>query len=186
MAESKDNYVTKGLVGTIGKTLTYRQRAGKTFVSKFPRPTTIPPTQKLRSVRANFADCIAYAKAAINDPILKAKYQAEAVGGQTAFNVATSDALNRPELINIKKNIHQESPAAGIIAPSKDDLKEATIAVSIHRSTGELLEQGNASVQPGTNDWIFRPANAIPAGSMISLVTWDLPKNGLSLSIVLT
>jgi hypothetical protein len=186
MAESKDNYVTKGLKGTIGKTHTYRQRAGRTFVSKYRRPTSVPPTQKLRTVRANFADCIAYAKAAINDPILKAKYQAEAVDGQTAFNVATSDALQHPELIQIKKTSHQESPAAGIIVPSKDDFKEATITVSVHQATGELLEQGNAAIEPGTNDWIYRPANAIPAGSRISLVTKDLPENGLSFSILLT
>ena len=186
MAESTDNYVTKGLKGTIGKKNTYRQRGGKTFVSDYPRPTSVPPTQKLRSVRANFADCIAYAKAAINDPILKAKYQAEAKGGQTAFNVATSDALNHPELINIIKSSHQESPETEIITSSTDDIKEATITVSIHQATGELLEQGNASVQPGTNDWIYRPANPIPAGSRISLASRDLPKNGLSLSIILS
>ena len=101
MAISKDNYVIMGLSGTVGQLLTFRQRGRKTIVQKFRRATNIPPTKKLQSVRMNFASCIAYAKAAINDPAIKALYQASAKDGQTAFNVATSDALNPPEVRNI-------------------------------------------------------------------------------------
>jgi hypothetical protein len=174
MAESKDNYVIKGLSGNVGKLLTFRQRAGKTVISKFPRPSSIPPTDKLRSNRANFATCIAYAKAAIKDPAVKAKYQAAAVGGQTAFNVATSDALNRLSLTEIEQAIK--------------NFKKTTVTISIQQATGELLEQGTASLKPGTTDWLYKrtKANPMPAGSRVTVTATDLPETGAPISIVLT
>ena len=174
MAVSKDNYVMKGLRGTVGNLLTFRQRAGETVVSKFLRPSTIPPTQKLRSTRANFAACIAYAKAAMKDPAVKAKYQAAAVGGQTAFNVATSDALNRLTQAEIEQAIKS--------------FKKTIVTVSIQEATGELLEQGTASLKPGTTNWLYKrtKANPMPAGSRVTVTATDLPETGAPISIVLT
>ena len=134
MAISEDNIVVAGITGTVGHLLTFKKRAGKTVVAKYLRPTTVPPTERLQSVRKNFASCIAYAKTAIKDPVIKALYQAAAKGGQTAFNVATSDALNPPELHNILVDRYQGNPGDLIIVDATDDFKVASVKVSIQLS----------------------------------------------------
>ena len=95
----------------------------------------------------NFASCIAYAKKAIKNSELKAAYQAAAKDGQTAFNVATSDALNPPEITTILTDNYQGSTGDNIVIQATDDFKVEAVLVSIHLATGELLEQGNASLQ---------------------------------------
>ena len=54
------------------------------------------PTEKLWGVRSRFAVATAYANSVIKDPALKAQYQAAAIGGKRAFNLAMADFLNRP------------------------------------------------------------------------------------------
>ncbi len=187
MAISKDNIVIMGLSGTIGQMLTFRQRRGKTIVQKFRKPTVIPPTEKLQSVRVNFASCIAYAKTAIKNPVFKAAYQAAVKDGQTAFNVATSDALNPPILTNINTVGYHGIPGDDINVGATDDFKVTAVTVSIHLATGELLEQGNASLQPDTIDWFYKTTkkNPILTGSRITVTAMDLPGNSTSLSIIM-
>ena len=155
MAISEDNYVIKGMSGTVGQLFTFRQRMGKTVIQKFRRTPTIRPTEKLQSVRMNFASCIAYAKKAIKNSELKAAYQAAAKDGQTAFNVATSDALNPPEIKTILTDNYHGSPGDTIIIQATDNFKVDQVVVSIHLATGDLFEQGNASLQHDTADWLY-------------------------------
>lgn len=188
MAVSEDNILVTGFRGTIGNLLTFRQRAGKTVISKYIRPTTIPPTERLKSVRKNFASCIAYAKKAIQDPRIKALYQAAAKGGQTAFNVATSDALNPPELTNILVDDYQGNPGDQIVVLANDDFKVASVLVFIYSATGELLEQGSAMLSADLTKWIYLATTRNPTlpGSTISAVASDLPGNDASLSVILS
>jgi hypothetical protein len=187
MAESNENPLTDGLSGSIGRELTYRQRAGKTIVSKFPRPTIVPPTHKLRSVRTKFASCIAYAKAAIKEPTIKALYQAASKGGQTAFNVATSDALNAPQVTGIQTDSYHGNPGDQIIVQATDDFKVADVRVSIQTKTGRTLEKGIAVLKPDTMDWLYKATkpNPKPRGSVIEAVVTDLPGNCTSFRTIL-
>jgi hypothetical protein len=184
MAESKENIITRGLSGTIARMLTFRQRAGKTIVSKFLRPTIIPPSERLVSVRAKFASSIAYAKMAIKNPAIKALYQVAATGGQTAFNRATADALHVPKLTNIHLGSYHGDPGDGIIIEATDDFKVTGVTVSIQQASGDLIEQGNAIMQENTTDWIYTALklNTVLAGSKITAVAMDLPGNRTSFS----
>jgi hypothetical protein len=188
MAISEDNIVVAGFTGTVGHLLTFKNRAGKTVVAKYLLPTTIPPTERLKSVRKNFASCIAYAKTAIKNPAIKALYQAAAKGGQTAFNVATSDALNPPKLNNIFIDNYHGNPGESITILATDDFKVASVLLSIHLPNGELLEQGEASLPADSAEWIYMSAqpNPAPAGSTITAVATDLPGNTASLDITLS
>jgi hypothetical protein len=176
MATVKDNYVVQGTAGAVGELLVFRQRGGKTFISKFPRPSSVPPTDKLKSVRAGFASCIAYAKTVVKDPVKKALYQSQVVGGQTAFNKATSDALNPPQIKNIR--IDQN---AFIIVEAVDDFMVAGVSVSIHDLSGDLIEEGKAEFMENGFDWHYT-IREIPltAGSKITAEAVDLPGNRVS------
>ncbi len=179
MSTVKDNYVVKGTAGAVGDLLVFRQRGGKTFISKFPRPSSVPPTEKLKSVRAAFATCIAYAKKAVKDPVKKALYQSKVVGGQTAFNKATSDALNPPQINNIR--IDQN---AFIIVEAVDDFMVAGVTISIHDISGNLIEEGKAELMENGFDWHYT-VQRIPmtVGSRIVAEAVDLPGNRVSQSI---
>jgi hypothetical protein len=179
MATVKDNYVVQGTAGAVGELLVFRQRGGKTFISKFPRPSSVPPTDKLKSVRAGFASCIAYAKKVVKDPVKKALYQSKVVGGQTAFNKATSDALNPPKINNIR--IDQNTL---IIVEAVDDFMVAGVTISIHDLSGNLIEEGNAELIENGSDWHYT-IQKIPltTGSKVTAEAVDLPGNRVSYSI---
>jgi hypothetical protein len=187
MAVSNENILTRGLSGSIGRMITFRQRAGQTITSKFRRPTTVPATEGLIEVRTVFASAIAYAKAVVQDPVIKALYQAAVKGGQTAFNVATSDALNSPRVTNILTDSYHGNPGNAIIVLATDDFKVVDVTVSVEEATGGLLEQGNAVLQPGGSDWLYKATmvNQMPADSKITAVAMDLPGNSTAFSIKL-
>jgi hypothetical protein len=188
MAISEDNIVVAGFTGTVGHLLTFKKRAGKTVIAKYLMRSTVPPTQRLQSVRKNFASCIAYAKKAIKNPEIKSLYQAAAKGGQTAFNVATSDALNPPTLNNILLDNYHGNPGESITILATDDFKVVSVSISIHLPTGELLEQGEAILPADSAEWIYMTSksNPTPAGSTITAVATDLPGNTVSLNITLS
>ncbi len=187
MAEAKDNIMTKGFSGTVARLLTFRQRAGKTVVGKLRRPSSAPATDKMLAVREKFTSSIAYAKAAIKDPAIKALYQAAAIGGQSAYNVAVADAFNAPKITGIDTTGYHGAAGDAITVKATDDFKVAAVKVSIFNAAGDLLEQGNAVMQITEVDWLYAAtkANAAPAGSKITAVATDLPGNSTSSSVTL-
>lgn len=75
MAQSKNNPLTLGLSGKLGNMLIFSQRYGKTIVS-------VPPTYKpeksenQKAQRQKFRAAMAYAKAVLQNPEIKAIYTA--------------------------------------------------------------------------------------------------------------
>ncbi len=187
MAEAKDNIVTKGFSGTIDRTLTFRQRAGKTFVGKLRRASSLAASEKMLAVRAKFATSIDYATKAIKVAETKALYQAGAKAGQSAFNVAVADAFNAPEIGDISTTGYHGAVGDEITVRATDDFKVAAVTVSIHNAAGDLLEQGAAVMQESTIDWLYKAtaANTAVAGSKITAVASDLPGNNTSKEVTL-
>lgn len=179
MAQSKDNLVTQGLSGTIGRMLTFRLRAGKTIVSKLTRGSSLPPTPGQLEVRSKFTQAIAYAKVAIKDPVIKAAYAAVAKPGQTAFNMACSDAFNPPTVESINLEGYNGLLGDIITIRATDVFKVTQVKVAIHNAAGDLLEQGDAEMQATGDDWLYTTTqvNDVPEGSTISVTALDLPGN---------
>src|SRR5437763_665380 len=68
MAISKENYVTQGLKGAVGKKFVFRQVDGKTVVSQFPDRSHVKFSKKQSTFQEIFALASAYASDVINDP----------------------------------------------------------------------------------------------------------------------
>jgi hypothetical protein len=187
MASVKDNVMTRGFSGTIARLLTFRQKAGKTIVSKLRRPVTGEPSEKAAAVRARFALSIKYAKTAIKNPATKALYKAMASDGQTAFNLAMADAFIAPTVESIDATGYHGVVGDPLTIRATDNFKVAGVTVSIHNAAGELVERGNAIVQEDTVDWLYKATqvNAAIAGSKITAVATDLPGNSTSLDEIL-
>jgi hypothetical protein len=71
-------------------------------VSKYQKAPAIAPTEKKRASQKKFANASAFARRAVQDPVLKALYQTAIKGGQRAFNIAVIDALHAPVVENIQ------------------------------------------------------------------------------------
>jgi hypothetical protein len=187
MAQNHENILTRGLSGTIGRMLTFRQKAGKTVVSKLRRATPASDNEKSVAVRTKFAASVDYAKKAIKDDATKAMYQAKAIAGQSAFNVATADAFNPPSVDSINTSNYHGAVGDEIVIRAEDDFKVASVKVSIESAAGALLEQGDAVMQVNTIDWSYKATQANPAlaGVKITAVASDLPGNNTTLSVTL-
>lgn len=99
MARSDNNTILKGATGTFGD-MVFRQRNGKTVICK--RPKAYPPkTPTQVANQERFAKANAFAKEAIADPVRKAEYQKRAANGQSAYNVAFSDAFSGAEISEV-------------------------------------------------------------------------------------
>jgi hypothetical protein len=184
MAQSNDNVLTAGLRGSIGGQLVFRNKAGKTVVSKSPKlnPGYVP-TPEQQVIRDKFTEAIRYAKAAIADATLKAGYTAKANPGQSAYNVAFQDAYNPPELSQLRIDSYNGQPQDVIRVKAVDNFKVATVEVFISKPDGSLLERGLAALEPNGSDWKYlcTQQNATLPGTVVKIVATDLAGNAAEL-----
>jgi hypothetical protein len=187
VAQSIDNIVTKGFFGSLDKTLTFRQRAGFTIISKKRRGSSSAPSDPMLAVRAKFLTAISYARKAIKNAVTKALYKSGATGMQSAFNVATADAYNPPVVKSIAADKYHGVVGDPITIEATDDFKVNSVLLAIHDAAGNLIEQGVAVLQTETADWLYTAtvANAAPAGCKVSATATDLPGNTGSLEVTL-
>ncbi len=187
MAQAINNIITQGFSGTLGKTITFRQRAGKTIVGKVRRKNSGLPSEKTLAVRARFAASIAYARIAIKDPTTKALYKAATGPDQSASNLAFRDAFVPPKVENIDASAYHGAVGDTLTIRATDDFKVVGVTVLIHDSAGALIEQGPATVFANGADWVYSStqSNATVAGSKITALAKDLPGNSGSMEITL-
>jgi hypothetical protein len=91
MAISKDNYVTNGLKGAVGKEFVFKQFNGKTIVAKYPDRSQVKYNKKQTKFQKIFAEATAYASDIINDPVKRAAYKLGP--GKSVFHAAISNYM---------------------------------------------------------------------------------------------
>ncbi|MBS1579257.1 MAG: hypothetical protein JST29_06415 [Bacteroidetes bacterium] len=177
MAESKNNVVTHGMSGKIDL-LVFRQRNGKTIVSKAPSEKAASTPQQLQ-VQQKFQQAVIYAKAALADAATKAAYEAEAKNGQAAYNVAIADFFNAPNIQEIDVSNYTGQIGSKIRIAVTDDFKVATVHVNIQNGDGSLVEEGNAIADINGLDWHYTATvlNNSLAGDKITVTATDAPKH---------
>ena len=180
MAKSKDNIVTHGLSGKVGNMLVFRQRAGKTIVGKVPVRKGIQPSDKQIAVLEKFQDGVIYAKSAIADPVTKAKYQACAVDGQTAYNLALADYCVAPEIKSIDVSNYNGGIGDTIIVKATDNFMVKGVKLSIQKLDGTMIEEGDAlQDEQKVIEWVYTATvtNATPGNIKVVAQAHDLPGN---------
>jgi hypothetical protein len=187
MAQNQENLLLRGTSGTIANMITYRQRAGKTIVSKKRGKSSVPATETQLGIQEQFKKAVAWAKGAIKDPVVKAMYQAKAALGQSAFNVATVDAYNPPKVESIQTAGYHGAAGDTITVKATDDFAITGLKVSIANAAGDPIESGDAVMQINGTDWLYTAAkaNAALAGSKITAVATDGPGNSTAFSVTL-
>lgn len=189
MAKS-EAMVWKAASGTVGKELTItRKKSGNVQIGKHRRSSSVDPTEKQLEVQQKFKLGAVYAKAAMNNPELKAQYQA-AVNikkDHSAYNLALRDAYKAPEIKDVTTADYTGAIGSTITVRAIDDFKVASVKVSITNAAGVLIEQGDAVLQDNGLDWLYTATvanDAVQAGT-ITVSAKDLPANETVKEIVL-
>lgn len=170
--------------GMFGKQVVFKTRAGKPYVAAPPEvDENRVPTAGQVANNDKFRRNSRYAKAAIADAGTKAGYLAAAKRGQSAYNVAFQDAAYAPKVDGIITQGYRGQAGDIIVVQASDDFKVAAVKVAIESPTGELLEHGNAVLEPNGLNWVFTPTmeNEQATGSKITATAYDLPGNEGSL-----
>lgn len=179
MAKSKNNVVTYGLSGKVGDLLIFRQRDGKTIVSKIPEQQKTV-SEKQAQQRKRFQQATIYAKIAIAESQTKDLYSAAAKKkqGLTAYNIAVADFFNAPDIETVDLSAYTGAAGDEIRIIVTDDFAVKSVHVQISNSDGSLVEEGEA-VNSAGNLWIYTAAqnNENLDGDKIVITASDLPGN---------
>jgi hypothetical protein len=177
MAKQKGNVVTHGLSGKIGDLLVFRQRDGKTIVSKMPEQSKTV-SEKQREQRKRFQQAVIYAKSAFASPETAALYAETAKKGKNPFSVAVADFFNAPDIYTVDLSDYTGAPGDEIRIVASDDFAVKSVHVRIVNADGSPVEEGDAT--HGTGDlWIYTAVqnNENPVGDKIVITASDLPGN---------
>lgn len=189
MAKINKNLLVREARGHMGKQFVYRKHGKNTLMTRMPDfNENLVPTDKQLVVQELFAEAAAYAKGAISDPELKNEYRKKAKPGRTAYNIAFRDYLKAPVVHHVNPEQYTGTVGSTIVISAKDDFRVAEVTVSIYLPSGELLEKGNAILNPiNRGKWTYtaaQPNNSL-LGSVIIATAVDLPGNKGTLEITL-
>jgi thiol:disulfide interchange protein len=178
MAESKNNVVTHGMSGKIDL-LVFRQKNGKTFVSKSPKEKKGNLSTAQQQVQQKFQQAVIYAKTVLADASAKTAYEEKADIGQTAYNVAIADFFNAPDIREIDVSNYTGQIGSKIVVKVTDDFKVASVHVQINNNDSSLVEEGEAIAAANGLDWVYTTTtlNASLSGDKITVTASDLPGN---------
>jgi hypothetical protein len=178
MAKSNHNVIVHGLSGKVGDLVVFRQRFGKTLVSKIPSKSG-KLSDAQQAVREKFQKAVEWAKSAVADPDLKALYSFRANGGLTAFNLAIGDFFLAPEISEIITSGYRGTAGDKVEVKATDDTKVMEVNVIIETGSGSLVEQGLAMQQSDTENWLYTASQSNPflTGTKITVIAKDLPGN---------
>ena len=171
MAIVKDNLLLRLIRGSLGDQLTIYERNGQIIMAAKRGPSKKKPTQKQLEARRKMRVAAAYAQEMLQDPALKAAYQAKAGPGQNAYNMAVRDAFLSPEVQNIR--FEGENT---VVVEATDDFRVAAVQVKVVDADGVLLESGRAVLDRSGLKWNYH-ANALPPGGRVIAIAEDLPGN---------
>jgi hypothetical protein len=186
MARQSNNHVMKGTRGMFGKQIVFKVRKGKQVLAAPPNVDEDRiPTPNQQSAQDRFKFSSEYANEAIKDADLKADYQKVAGKRQSAQNMAFKDAYNPPEVMEIITKGYTGAVGNIIVVHAEDDFKVSEVYVSIHDSSGKLIEKGKAISNKHRVVWVYTVTTSNPniEGCKIVATAFDLPKNDDTLEV---
>jgi hypothetical protein len=160
MARSKNNLLTKGLSGMVGKQIVFRTWNGKTFISVAPKkPKKQSPIQKEN--RSKFKRATIYAKNMMKDPVKKAEYReiAKKLQLPNAYTAAITDYMRNPQIEELDLTSYSGNADEEIkVTVRKKGFEVQEVEVIVVDQNGEAMEEGKAS-KGLANEWIYKTSS---------------------------
>jgi hypothetical protein len=172
-----------------GKRMVVRKRGNKIFLAKAPTiDKNRVPTLNQQEHLNRFSAAAAYAKAAMADPELEELYRKKATVERPKYICAVRDYMRPPKVNRIDTVAYNRNPGSTILIKAIDDFCVKEVKVSILNAAGDLVEEGNALVDPINRfKWIYTATQEIEViqGCKIRATAEDLPGNRAELEITL-
>ena len=187
MAILNNSIIASQLSGLLGEEVVFRQWDGQTIVAKAPKARTKPYSPEELQRQENFALANKYAREILKDEQMKAGYTAALRPRQHAINRAVQDFMISPEVKNIDASRYTGMAGSSVSVRAIDDFRVISVKVEIFTASDTLLEQGSATVQENSFDWIYAATqtNSTLAGTKIRATATDNPGNEGTLEITL-
>lgn len=180
MSKIKNNPLLKGASGMLGNVIVYREVRGNVIMANRPKKSGVPTVHQ-EAAKSKFLRAVQYAKKQLADPVARAEYEAGITERKSsAFAVALTDYLKPPKVGAIDGSRYNGAIGDVLSITAFDDFKVTSVQVTITGSTGGILEQGEAQLQPDTiDDWRYAAtvANAALPGTKIIVTVRDKPGN---------
>ena len=167
MAKVRDNPVTEGVSGKLGRNLVFRHmKDGRTIVATRPNYSNHKWTKDQGAHHSRFQQAAAYARdAARTNPLYSKLAEGTA---KNAYNIALSDWFHAPL-------IHEVTWEAGRIrVKATDNVQVANVRITVLDGQGQTLQQGEAA-QVNDAWWEFETTTS-PEGKII-VEAFDLAGN---------
>ena len=167
MARVKNNLITEGLSGRVGKRLVFRQlRDGSTVLCTAPDFSNRVFSEEQLTHQSRFQKASAYAKVAAKTQPLYVHVAEQT--GQPAYNIALSDWFHAPvirEITRLADRIHVDA---------RDNVLVTKVVITISGEQGQNLKQGEAVRIDGAG-WEYTAS--IPEEGTILVEAFDLAGN---------
>jgi hypothetical protein len=187
MAKIKGNHVMKNVRGMFGKQVVFKERLGTPYVAGPPDVNVNRIAKEEEAGNRNrFGEAVQFGKEAMKDADLKKKYAALAKKGQTAYNVAVSDARLPPKINSLLTQGYTGKIGSCILVQATDNVKVMRVHVTIFDAAMALIEQGEA-VDNGDNfNWIYAATVLVQsvAGYTVEVRVYDMAANETMKSVV--
>jgi len=180
MSKVKDNIITSGLSGKLGKQIVFRQWGGETFLSTAPgKSESLLKKEMYEKNRALFTKATAYAKMAMSDQDLKQAYKNKCNLRQNAYVRAVQDFLIAPSIGEIDLSNYTGKKDSFILIYATDDFRVNRVHVTVKDEQNQEVETGFAVQEEHTDWWKFvvNEAHVIPTGGKVVVSAYDLPGN---------
>jgi len=180
MSKVKDNIVTRGLSGKLGKQIVFRHWSGATFLAKAPifSQSSAATEASVRN-RQRFKEAVIYAKKVMNDPQLKQAYYSKRKPRQTAYNRAVQDFFSAPVIQEFDLSNYTGEANSFIRVYATDGFRVNEVEVRIEDEQSQTVATGLAVQEENADWWKFTvsEAHVRPVGGKVIATAYNLPGN---------
>ena len=180
MSIVKDNIVTTGLSGKLGKQIVFRQWSGATFLAKAPvMSSSLLNNEVFVKNKLRFKAAACYAKRVMNDPALKQVYKSRCKARQNAYAKAIQDFYDVPEIGEIDLSNYTGEANSFIRVYATDDFRVSRVQITIKDAQNQAVESGFATQEENTDWWklIVSGTPILSSGGKVVVTASDLPGN---------
>ncbi|SHH63730.1 hypothetical protein SAMN04488109_4758 [Chryseolinea serpens] len=190
MSKSRNNPLTEGLSGKLGKTLVFRNVGGETVLGVAPRPQSGEPTEQQLTHRNRFRMAAAYATGQMGDPAAMSLYKEVAKRKQykSARTLAVADFFNAPTITLVDASAYTGAAGTKILIHADDELEVKAVSIDVVNAAGVSLEKGSAVQRGKSSVWEYTATveNTALAGTKIVVKAIDRPGNSAVKEVTLS
>ena len=180
MSKVKDNIVTRGLSGKLGKQVVFRHWSGATFLAKVPVTNrSLINSEAYEKNKLRFKDATVYAKRVMNDAALKQAYKNKSKARQTAYARAVQDFFSAPVIHEIDLSNYTGEVNSFVRIFATDDFRVKQVLVRVEDEQSQTVETGFAEREENADWWKFivNKAHVLPSGGKVIASALDMPGN---------